>query len=374
MEEDLIFEEYRKWKKSSLSLYNLLLTNSLEWPSLTVEWMPYSITLPNYTILRVLFGTHAPKGRNHLYLAKVFYPLDFGFERRQGLSRHLHVEKAISHSGEVNRARHLPQMPRIVATQTPSSEIHIFDLLREPNPEEKDNDYPLIKLVGQHQEGFGLAWNPLDKGYLLSSCKDKFIYIWSIFGNPRRNSPLGHYKGHTDAVNDIAWSKYDSFAFASGSNDSNMLLWDMRMLRPTHAVNAHAAEVLSVDFSPFKNFLLASSSVDRSVAVWDLRNLGRSLCSLKGHEDEVSCVRWSPFTETLLASGSQDRSVLIWDLSKLQKDNSGMHPLFKHCGHTNAVADLAWSYHKDAIIASTARDNIMPVSYTHLTLPTNREV
>lgn len=39
-EDQIINEEYKIWKKNSPFLYDLLLSHALEWPSLTVEWLP----------------------------------------------------------------------------------------------------------------------------------------------------------------------------------------------------------------------------------------------------------------------------------------------------------------------------------------------
>jgi len=39
-EDQIINEEYKIWKKNSPYLYDYLLTNALEWPSLTVNWLP----------------------------------------------------------------------------------------------------------------------------------------------------------------------------------------------------------------------------------------------------------------------------------------------------------------------------------------------
>ena len=36
----VIDEEYKIWKKNTPFLYDLVLTHALEWPSLTVQWMP----------------------------------------------------------------------------------------------------------------------------------------------------------------------------------------------------------------------------------------------------------------------------------------------------------------------------------------------
>lgn len=38
--ESKIAEEYRIWKKNSPFLYDVVLTHLLEWPSLTVSWLP----------------------------------------------------------------------------------------------------------------------------------------------------------------------------------------------------------------------------------------------------------------------------------------------------------------------------------------------
>jgi histone-binding protein RBBP4 len=39
-EEKIINEEYKIWKKNCPFLYDLILTHALEWPTLTVQWMP----------------------------------------------------------------------------------------------------------------------------------------------------------------------------------------------------------------------------------------------------------------------------------------------------------------------------------------------
>ena len=39
-EERVINEEYKIWKKNTPFLYDLKMTHALEWPSLTVQWLP----------------------------------------------------------------------------------------------------------------------------------------------------------------------------------------------------------------------------------------------------------------------------------------------------------------------------------------------
>lgn len=40
VEERVISEEYKIWKKNTPFLYDLVMTHALEWPSLTVQWLP----------------------------------------------------------------------------------------------------------------------------------------------------------------------------------------------------------------------------------------------------------------------------------------------------------------------------------------------
>ncbi len=40
VEEQVIAEEYRVWKKNAPFLYDCILTHGLAWPSLTCSWLP----------------------------------------------------------------------------------------------------------------------------------------------------------------------------------------------------------------------------------------------------------------------------------------------------------------------------------------------
>lgn len=40
VDQKIINEEYKVWKKNAPFLYDVVLTHPLEWPSLTVQWLP----------------------------------------------------------------------------------------------------------------------------------------------------------------------------------------------------------------------------------------------------------------------------------------------------------------------------------------------
>ena len=43
LEEKIVNENYKIWKKNVPFLYDMVVTHSLEWPSLTVQWLPDEI-------------------------------------------------------------------------------------------------------------------------------------------------------------------------------------------------------------------------------------------------------------------------------------------------------------------------------------------
>ena len=79
MEERLINEEYRIWKKNPPFLYDLVITHALEWPSLTVQWLPDRKEPPgkDYSVQKLILGTHTSDNEpNFLMLAEVHLPLE----------------------------------------------------------------------------------------------------------------------------------------------------------------------------------------------------------------------------------------------------------------------------------------------------------
>ncbi|CAF5225187.1 unnamed protein product, partial [Rotaria magnacalcarata] len=76
-EERQINEDYKIWKKNSAFLYDLIMTHALEWPSLTVQWLPYTSKPDDgkdFTTHRLILGTHTSDEQNHLVIASVQIP------------------------------------------------------------------------------------------------------------------------------------------------------------------------------------------------------------------------------------------------------------------------------------------------------------
>jgi histone-binding protein RBBP4 len=79
MEERLVNEEYKIWKKNTPFLYDLVITHALEWPSLTVQWLPVreEPAGKDYSLQRLVVGTHTSENEpNYLMLAQVQLPFE----------------------------------------------------------------------------------------------------------------------------------------------------------------------------------------------------------------------------------------------------------------------------------------------------------
>lgn len=392
VEERVINEEYKIWKKNTPFLYDLVMTHALEWPSLTAQWLP-TISEPDgldYSIHKVILGTHTSDEQNHLLIASIQLPNeDAHFDASQydsekgdyggfgSVSGKIDIEVKINHEGEVNRARYMPQDERIIATKTPTSDVLIFDYTKHPpKPEKPGVVNPQLRLKGHSKEGYGLSWNPKKDcpGLLLSASDDHTICLWDINAKTHDGRAVDAkviYTGHTGVVEDVAWNAKHGSIFGSVSDDKKLMIWDTRARendRPSHKIDAHDAEVNCLAFNPESENILATGSADRTVALWDMRSLKVKLHSFESHRDEIFQVQWSPENETILASSGTDRRIHVWDLSKIGEEQTAEDAedgppelLFIHGGHTAKISDFSWNINEPWVICSVSEDNIMQI-------------
>lgn len=339
---------------------------------------------------RLLIGTHTSDNEpNYLQIATVQLPnydteIDaskFDEERGEfggycGAACRISVVQKIPHEGEINRARYLPQNPCVIATKTPSGDVLIFDYTKHPSMPASPNApcNPDLRLTGHTAEGYGLEWNPLRQGHLLSASEDQTICLWDIRAGSKDNrqlEALQTFRGHSSVVEDISWHHFKETLFASVGDDKQLLLWDtLSPNAPAQSVgNAHRGEVNCVAFAPGNDYLLATGSADKTVAIWDMRKLSAGPVHIcQGHGDEVLQLQWSPHDDAVLASSGADRRVNVWDLSRIgaeqsEEDAADGPPelLFVHGGHTNRVPDFSWNPNEPWVMCSVAEDNIMQV-------------
>ncbi|EPS63759.1 hypothetical protein M569_11022, partial [Genlisea aurea] len=374
---EAVEEEFSVWKKNTPLLYDLLVSHALEWPSLTVQWLPLppSSSAADLEVHKIVLGTHTSgESPNFLLVADAYLPRNPSPELDpENLIRIPKVEitQRIHVDGEVNRARCLPQNPAIVAAKTCGAQVYVFDAKKQMDSKCRSCE-PDLRLNGHEQEGYGLSWNPFKEGFLLSGSNDRRICLWDLHSNPGKTIlDADHiYQGHEDVVEDVSWHSKHDYLFGSVGDDGKLIIWDTRAGGGfQHSVVAHRREVNYLRFNPFNEWVLATASSDSTVGIFDVRKLSSGpVYGLEGHEGEAFQVEWDPNHEAVLASSADDRRLIVWDLNRVgeemwdgEAEDGPPELLFSHGGHRAKISDFSWNGFLPWTIASAAEDNTLQV-------------
>ncbi len=122
-------------------------------------------------------------------------------------------------------------------------------------------------------------------------------------------SDTGQPKPVAQAVHGVAWSP-DGRRLAVASDNSDVLLFDVKTGQPSGTLVGHEALVVTVTWLP-RDGVLASVSADVTIGLWDVAE-GRLLSRWPGHEGPAVTVACSPDGKTLV-SGGWDGTVRVWE-------------------------------------------------------------
>lgn len=185
-------------------------------------------------------------------------------------------------------------------------------------------------------------------GQTLVSASFGTIRIWNVrTGRLVRTLNSVHSK---KSVKTLAVSP-DSSILASGGDDKNVILWDLKTGRRTRTIAAHTAAVNAITFSR-DGQTLASGSDDKTVRLWNVRT-GSRLRTLSGHAGGVNAIALSRDGKTL-ASGSEDKTVRLWNLG-----TGEVRRIIT--GHRGPVTAVAFSPNGQ-IVATASTDNTIRLS------------
>ncbi|KAL2254886.1 UNVERIFIED_CONTAM: WD-40 repeat-containing protein MSI2 [Sesamum indicum] len=374
--EEVVEEEFSVWKKNTPLLYDLVICHSLEWPSLTVQWLPLppSSDGGDLAVHKLILGTHTSDGiPNFLMLADAYLPRDpssaLAVDPENSIIPKVEIVQKIQVDGEVNRARCMLQNQAIIAAKTNGSQVYVFDCTKQLEAKGASCD-PDLRLKGHDKEGYGLSWSSLKEGYLLSGSNDCKICFWDISSMPQEKVLEANYiyKGHENVVEDVSWHLKNENLFGSVGDDCKLMIWDLRTNKCQHSVVVHEKEVNYLSFNPFNEWALATASSDTTVGLFDMRNLSSPLHALGNHMEEVFQVEWNPNHETILASSADDRRLMVWDLNRVgdeqlegEAEDGPPELLFSHGGHKAKISDFSWNKNEPWVISSVAEDNTVQV-------------
>ena len=357
------------WKKNTRFFYSLLLSQQLEWPSMTIEWLDSGKEKDlAYVTHRLAYGTcTSSQDQEKLIVDAVGIPKDNA--GKEEIDSMIEKNKFFSniyrkdHLGEVNKIRHHPSSMMIIASKSSNGAIYICDYSKASKRTgesasfiQQDNlnldKTPLqTVLTGHSDEGYGLDWNCFSgcNNLIASGSYDKKVCYWDVYGP--NSQPISVFDKHVDKVEDVGWT--GPHQIVSVSDDGQMVLTDIRCAAHTVLDKVHDACINSFECSKVDRELWLTSSSDRTAKVWDPRQLASPLWSLK-HESEVLLARWAPFSDSFLATATLANKLPIWQVGKES-------PCFVHEGHFTRINDLAWNNNEQFVIASVDDDNYLQV-------------
>jgi WD40 repeat protein len=378
------------WKKNSETLYDVFSEKTLEWPSLSVEWLPGVVPCEDregYEVHSLLLGTHTTEdAQNKIHIARVEVPSEDTTIDAKNSGVNIELALSFAHeSGEVNRARHCPNAATLIATRGPTNDAFVYDL-----ESVSADPAPRWTLTGGHSaEGFGLSWRKAEEGAsaeleLLTCANDGTVCLWdlraagtststassssssssssSVASLPSTSlAPIRTYltAGGTERlpVGDVAWHPWltENFMFASVGDDRRLCIWDVRDRSGDpvlFAPDAHKGDVTAVAWAPEESLLgehvLASGGADGVVKVWDRRAMdkGQATKVLEVHEkgSTVANLTWAPWHDSLLMSGADDGKCVMCDTQRdvtshpqrVEGDSAALETPTSECGGSGA--------------------------------------
>jgi len=134
-------------------------------------------------------------------------------------------------------------------------------------------------------------------------------------------------------------------------------------------VTGHTGAVMDMDWNPFDDTMMATGSEDTNIKIWQIpedweptdeqgnakagKDLTDSLIDLQGHQKKVTLLRYHPTAEGGLLSTSADTTVKVWDVESAAEVQS--------CDETqDLIQDIVWDYNGDNF-AFAAKDKAVRI-------------
>ncbi|CCK70366.1 Hat2p KNAG_0E00980 [Huiozyma naganishii CBS 8797] len=356
-------EEYDLWKSNVPMMYDFVSETRLVWPSLTVQWLPHSAPNP-VTRQELILGTHtSDEEQNYLKIAVVDLPTEvtdtsnLTESDEEQVRSNIRVTRKFKHDSEVTRARYMPQDPNILATISGTGTVYIYDRSNE-------RDTASITLQYHTDNGYGLAFNPLIKGHLLSGSDDSNVALWDVTSD--RNEPVQKWENiHSDIVNDCQWHNFQKSLFGTVSEDSSLQIHDTRESKPVATING-TKPFNTLSFSHHSENLLATGGVNSEVYLYDRRYVEEPLHLMSGHTDAVTSLDFSSQDDGIILSAGADKRVIIWDINDIgaeqvleDAEDATSEVMMIHAGHRSPINDFAINPSIPWLVASAEEENIV---------------
>ena len=122
------------------------------------------------------------------------------------------------------------------------------------------------------------------------------------------------FREHNAQVCSLAGRK-DFPIFASGGNDSNILLWDLRQEKKFQKLKGHTGAIKGLSWCPWRHGVLGSGggNGDRTIRLWNTNDY--KCIGAKKTPTQISGLVWNQDLELLFTShGVPDNDIKFWKI------------------------------------------------------------
>ena len=185
-----------------------------------------------------------------------------------------------------------------------------------------------IYLYDVVEETKSVLLNITQKGSSIAQCGDQLAVgckngMFGIYDVNTAQSLKSLKRIHEGRIGVMAW--HSPFIIATASKDMRVIIHDTRQASSISFV-AHRQEVCGLAWEARPNntsqgisrdsTLIATGGNDNDVRVWDMRRLAAPLCTQR-HLAAVKAIAWNPHQRNWLATGggTTDRMIRIWNVN-----------------------------------------------------------
>ncbi|RLV91219.1 Histone acetyltransferase type B subunit 2 [Spathaspora sp. JA1] len=360
LQEKIINEEFKIWKKTIPLLYDLIDTFVLSTPTPIFKWVPLTTTSKDgkSITLKFLYSNKEQLDNNtYLKLASLNLPstLIGGTAKLPTIEPNtsFQVLNKWKLTHDINKLKISPGGKLAISFNTEGI-IHSYNL----------DTNTTVEYNYHKQQGYALDW--ISDAQFLSGANDCQVALWNI---DKPSTPIQLFKSHTGAINDLSSSQ--ELLFGSVSDDSTTQFHDIRTLDAAPVITVQNQHIQnSIKFHPNVNTLYATGGKDNTVNLYDLRKADVPFRKLYGHNDSISDLTWDVHNPLGLISSSLDRRIIYWNINKLNQEfdinkqkKKVVDPSLKfiHGGHTQRINDFDLHPSVKDLFASVGDDNLFEV-------------
>ena len=188
-----------------------------------------------------------------------------------------------------------------------------------------------------------------------SSGKINLWNLWDINNIKKEYS----FIGHSLSVNCLV--KCNENIFASGSNDTDIRIWDYSQKQCINILKGHHSNIFCL--IKLNNNKLCSGSADKTLRIWNWKQNDCEMI-LKGHNSWVKSI--CQLKNGNIISGSDDNSIIIWNNNYIkEKELKGHQGSIKSLCNINDKYFASGSFDKTIKIWDINNEKCMQTLYEH---------